>query len=1351
MKKLTLFSLVLLFSVAVFGQKQQKKIPLKSAQSSLKVSDIKADGLILESSLSSVVLTEQDTKKGIFSSLMSEGLIKTFDTGNPNIPVISKLIEVPQNATVHFEIVSFDEQIIDLEKHGITSKIMPAQRSVSKSEDPADIPFEYNKKTYSTDKFINKKIAVFEESGTMRATRIGRVELRPIQYNPVKNQLRILNKLVVKVTFKGADMAKTNALKEKYASFYYSNMMQGQLLNFNNSAKELITQTPVEFVIVSDRMFEAQLAPFIAWKQLKGFNVTVGYTDDIGTTTTAIKTWLQALYEGTTPPSFILFVGDVEQIPAWSGSAGSHVTDLRYCEYTGDDLPEVYYGRFSAQTTDQLQPQIDKTLLYEKMEMSDPSYLEQTMLVVGDDSGHEMTWGNGQMWYADNYYFNVENNINNQLYLQPADNGQVSDEIITNMNAGLAFANYSAHCGSNGWGTPSFTTTDVQGLTNSEKYGLWIGNCCLSVKFDEAECFGEAALRQADGGAIGDIGGSNSTYWDEDYWWGVGLTSSIDAEPTYEASGRGSYDGTFHNLANEANDISTWMPTQSQVVVAGNMAVEESASSRKQYYWEIYHLMGDPTITNYIGVPQAMAVTPSPAQLMLGMTSLNVNSAPYSYVALSQNGTLVATALSDVNGDALLEFASEDITVGDADLVVTCQNKIPSIGTIGVSPADEPYVVLNSYTTDVSPDFGNTVSLNVALENVAEVGSGFDAGSVEAVLNITDPYVTINDGTEIYGDIIAGETVTINNAFGITIANNVPDQYNFSFDLTITGTDAKYTWPATLNMTANAPVIEIGDLFVTGDDSNDGTLDPGETGDINFTITNTGHASADFNGLLSESNDPNSYLTLGGTSVTGVTLAPEASQDFLFSGAVAEASTPLGSPVELQLDITAGASGQYTASDNQNIIIGIIPIYYISDEGPYTVCTGTFYDTGGEAGEYGSSEDETLTFLTPDGEDFVVVNFIEFATEGGFDYLHVHDGPGTSSPEVTGSPFDEDNPMTEPFMGANGLTFHFTSDGSVTRAGWTAEVSCYTANEPPVCAENPVPSNGAVDVFPVALTWGTSIGATSYEVYFGTDADPFTNTPETVSSTSYDIAAEPNTTYYWAVLPSNDIGTASDCEVWTFTTGAEQYLMANATVTTCDGVFYDSGGADGNYQSNEDYTMTFLPEESGKMIQAYFVDGAIIEGSTNNPWDKLYAHDGLDISATQFEGSPFSNSDGINIGTLTASNPDGAITFHFTSDYSVTKAGWEADISCVEPNGVHELSSEIKLMPNPNTGNFTIDFGQQDVKENTVEIFTISGQLVHKAVTTDSTLNINMNTAQGIYFVRISNENGIYNSKVIIE
>ncbi|MDD4384872.1 MAG: hypothetical protein PHD06_06810, partial [Bacteroidales bacterium] len=82
-----------------------------------------------------------------------------------------------------------------------------------------------------------------------------------------------------------------------------------------------------------------------------------------------------------------------------------------------------------------------------------------------------------------------------------------------------------------------------------------------------------------------------------------------------------------------------------------------------------------------------------------------------------------------------------------------------------------------------------------------------------------------------------------NNAFALTVANNVPDQYQASFVIQITdGTD---TWQSNLKIKANAPFLKYGTLSLddTGSGDSDGILDPGETADLTLTLSNTGHAA----------------------------------------------------------------------------------------------------------------------------------------------------------------------------------------------------------------------------------------------------------------------------------------------------------------------------------------------------------------------------------------------------------------------------------------------------------------------------------------------------------------------------
>ena len=363
----------------------------------------------------------------------------------------------------------------------------------------------------------------------------------------------------------------------------------------------------------------------------------------------------------------------------------------------------------------------------------------------------------------------------------------------------------------------------------------------------------------------------------------------------------------------------------------------------------------------------------------------------------------------------------------------------------------------------------------------------------------------------------------------------------------------------------------------------------------------------------------------------------------------------------MQLNVTAGASEQYSGISNQELIIGIVPEYPISDEGTLTVCTGTFYDSGLDVGEYDNDEDYTMTFLTPGGEDYVVIEFVEFETESGYDELEIFDGPDTGSPSL--GIFDGTNsPGT--IMGANGLTFNFISDVSNTDIGWIANVSCYTASEPPDCAENPVPANAATDVFPANLTWDASLGATSYDVYFGTDPDPYANTAENILSTTYTVTVDPNTTYFWAVIPINDIGPATNCDAWEFTTSDPVYIMTNGTATTCAGVFYDDGGADGEYSNNANIIMTFYPETSGTMLNFVFSEFSVEDMSSGGCYDQLNVYNGTSTSADLIGEYCDDNP----LDEVIASNNDGALTFEFISDGSVTQDGWTAVISCVTVN-----------------------------------------------------------------------------------
>ncbi len=109
------------------------------------------------------------------------------------------------------------------------------------------------------------------------------------------------------------------------------------------------------------------------------------------------------------------------------------------------------------------------------------------------------------------------------------------------------------------------------------------------------------------------------------------------------------------------------------------------------------------------------------------------------------------------------------------------------------------------------------------------------------------------------------------------------------------------------------------------------------------------------------------------------------------------------------------------------------------------------------------------------------------------------------------------------------------------------------------------------------------------------------------------------------------------------------------TITTCSGNFYDSGGPNGSYGSNQDYTVTFVSATPGLCIQVVFSSF-----STESCCDYLRAYNGTSTYGQVIGEYRGSNSPGI------VTSFSGAITFKFHSDGSVQNAGWAATISCVE-------------------------------------------------------------------------------------
>ena len=124
-----------------------------------------------------------------------------------------------------------------------------------------------------------------------------------------------------------------------------------------------------------------------------------------------------------------------------------------------------------------------------------------------------------------------------------------------------------------------------------------------------------------------------------------------------------------------------------------------------------------------------------------------------------------------------------------------------------------------------------------------------------------------------------------------------------------------------------------------------------------------------------------------------------------------------------------------------------------------------------------------------------------------------------------------------------------------------------------------------------------------------------------------------------------------------------EYIMTDDSVSTCNGLFYDSGGAaPGNYSNNEVFTFTICPENPGQSTQLAFTEFA-----TQNNADVMSIYNASDASdpTTLIGEYSGTNSPGTVAATLT--NASGCLTIVFTSNGAISGAGWLAFISCIDP------------------------------------------------------------------------------------
>ena len=746
MKKV-LFSLLLLaFGLNAMAQ----QIQLRSVD---KAECVKSDMTNLKASFSFSTITAEDytSERGTFSWLSMANTVIGGNEGEPQIPVINQLIAVPFGAQPRIEITSYSTTDYRLEDLGIHS-LVPRQPSVRKDKRPEDVPFVMNEAAYQTRGLHSEPTAAVSVEGTMRGVQLGTMTIEPVSYDPINNTLRVFNDIEVEVHFDGADAQATEDMLLRTYSPAFDNVY-AQLFN-NRAITDVYTDhpdlynTPVKMLVICYSGFKnnSALESWLQWKLQKGYYVDIFYTDQTGTTASAIASFIKTKYNASVSAgnayTYLIVIGDTGQVPQYMTKTvdESCASDLGYSSVnfsssTSNYFPDMYYSRMSVENTTHLTNYINKVLTYEKYEFTDGgNYLNNVILVGGWDSSWTARVAKPTINYATNYYFKSSNTTYGGF-----ENGTISATVSTSstqgysgtnngcyngINNGVCFLNYTAHGDKQEWYQPKMTAAHVATLTNTGKYFFGVGNCCLTGNFNNTSttyspgsaigtnaCFAETMIRVPNAGAVAYVGCSPYSYWYEDFYWAVGAHSySQGSYPTQSASSKGVYDVMFEDQ---------YWNSASALLYVGNLAVQQAVTNGNtnsgvtdgncnnsaHYYFQFYHTFGDGSVMPYITKPEVNTVT-IPSTVTPGTTSITVNALAGSYVAVTDNSTVIyGVAEANSSGVATVNFTNAIPTSGTLYVVVTRQQYQPYFGTISVVGGTKYTIAATA-----NPSDGGTVS-----------------------------------------------------------------------------------------------------------------------------------------------------------------------------------------------------------------------------------------------------------------------------------------------------------------------------------------------------------------------------------------------------------------------------------------------------------------------------------------------------------------------------------------------------------------------------------------------------------------------------------------------------------------
>lgn len=590
------------------------------------------------------------------------------------------------------------------------------------------------------------------------------------------------------------------------------------------------------YVVIAAPAFAEAVAPLLDWKRRTGLRTVLATTAETGIGNAAIRSWLRdAYFTWEVPPEYVLLVGDVGDIPAWSFM--QNVTDLPYALMNeGDWLPDLFVGRWPVANAFEVATIVNKTVAYERTPfLAGGDWFVRQLMVAGN---YGSTTPVSTVTFCGQQLETLGFQPPATVFFPPLFNGVTP---ITNaLQGGVSMVAYRGWAyGTAGWEPPHFTVNHIPNVNNGAMTPIVMSFVCLNGDFAAPQpCFGEVFLRAgtptAPQGAVAFIG--NGEHWSHTRYNDAMAIAYFEriTDPAVSTLGQLTTAGKLRFI--------DYFPLEIEAAEWGEESVE--------FYFHIYSLLGDPELSFYKAVPRPIqatlpaAVSPGANLLELMVTEAD-GATPLAgaRVGAVQGERLLGCAYTDDSGRARIAGAAVEDGASVA-FTVTAPGIVPFEGQVAVGTGGGAYLATADCTVDdgtVAPAAGNgdgeanpgeTLVLMPTLLNHGAAG----ATGVVADLAVVGPAAVVS-GTASFPDLPAGGQADALAPLVISVDAGAEDGARLLLLLSATFAGAEAPQVSQTALEIVAPRLR-AELAIGGD----GVAWSGQTAALDLILANEGRA-----------------------------------------------------------------------------------------------------------------------------------------------------------------------------------------------------------------------------------------------------------------------------------------------------------------------------------------------------------------------------------------------------------------------------------------------------------------------------------------------------------------------------